>query len=159
MTADNDLWRFSLRVYAAPGVADECLALQERYGIDVNVLLFCTWMAAERRSILSTDDIEYCQRAVTDWHARAVKPLRTARQAMKGLAGAEAVRTQVKALELESERLEQDMLFALAVERWPERGDAETADALRTNIDRYLQSHGAPGSQAVPHLMAAAATT
>jgi hypothetical protein len=76
---------------------------------------------------------------------------------MKGLAEAEAIRTQVKALELEAERREQEMLFALAEERWPNQGDAKSADALRSNVDRFLHMRGAPGSQAVPHLIAAAA--
>jgi uncharacterized protein (TIGR02444 family) len=157
MTGDNSLWRFSLRTYAAPGVADDCLALQERYGIDVNVLLFCAWLGAERRIVINMDEIESCERAVANWYARAVKPLRAARQAMKGLAEAEAIRTQVKALELEAERREQEMLFALAEERWPNQGDAKSADALRSNVDRFLHMRGAPGSQAVPHLIAAAA--
>ena len=156
MTADNSFWHFSLRTYAARGVADECLALQERYGIDVNVLLFCAWLGAERRIVMNMDEIESCERAVANWYARAVKPLRVARQAMKGLAETEAVRTQVKALELEAERREQEMLFALAEERWPKPREAAAADALRSNLDRFLHMHGAPGWQAVPHLIAAA---
>jgi uncharacterized protein (TIGR02444 family) len=156
MQGDNEFWRFSLRVYAAPGVADECLALQERYAIDVNVLLFCAWLAAERRIALTVDDIETCKRCVSEWHARAVKPLRAARQTMKGLTGAESVRADVKALELATERIEQDMLFALAGERWPQHGDAQPGEALRGNLDRFLQNHGAVGSQAVPHLLSAA---
>jgi uncharacterized protein (TIGR02444 family) len=158
MTGDSSFWRFSLRIYAAAGVADECLVLQEQYGIDVNVLLFCTWLGVERRIAMSADEIESCERGVADWQARTVKPLRAARQAMKGLAAAEGLRTQVKALELEAERLEQEMLFALADEHWPDHGDAAATDALRSNLDRFLHMHGAPGSQAVPHLVAAAAT-
>ena len=45
MPLDNAFWKFSLAVYAAPGVPEECLAVQERYGVDVNVLLFCAWLA------------------------------------------------------------------------------------------------------------------
>jgi uncharacterized protein (TIGR02444 family) len=37
----NAFWDFSLKVYAAAGVADECILLQDRFGIDVNLLLFC----------------------------------------------------------------------------------------------------------------------
>ena len=159
MAGDNEFWRFSLRVYAAPGVAAECLAVQERHDVDVNVLLFCAWLAAERGIAVTSADIGMCKRVVSDWHSRAVKPLRVARQAMKGLTGAEGVRTNVKALELETERIEQQMLFTLACERWAVRGAALPADALRANIDLFLQSHGAPGSQAVPHLLAAAAAT
>jgi uncharacterized protein (TIGR02444 family) len=43
----NPFWRFSLAVYKAPGVAAECLALQETLGNDVKVLLFCAFLGAQ----------------------------------------------------------------------------------------------------------------
>ena len=46
---DNAFWRFSLRTYRAPGVEAACLALQERCGADVNLLLFCGWVGREGR--------------------------------------------------------------------------------------------------------------
>lgn len=54
---DNALWRFSLAVYAAPGVAEECLALQETSNIGVNLLLFCAWVGAGRRALLTQGDL------------------------------------------------------------------------------------------------------
>ncbi|MCG8546534.1 MAG: TIGR02444 family protein, partial [Alphaproteobacteria bacterium] len=36
----NAFWNFSLRAYARPGVADACIRLQDRYGVDVNVLFY-----------------------------------------------------------------------------------------------------------------------
>ncbi len=96
----NDFWRFSLRIYRAHGVADECLAVQERYGIDVNLMLFCAWLAAERGVFLTAEEFATCRAAVHEWHERAVKPLRAARREMKGLSGVEPLRTQVKGLEL-----------------------------------------------------------
>ena len=36
-------WDFSLEIYAKPGVAQACLALQDECGADVNLLLFCCW--------------------------------------------------------------------------------------------------------------------
>ncbi|MGE4220898.1 MAG: TIGR02444 family protein, partial [Alphaproteobacteria bacterium] len=46
MADDAALWPFSLSVYARPGVAEACLALQARRGLDVNLLLWCGWRAA-----------------------------------------------------------------------------------------------------------------
>ena len=57
-TLDNAFWKFSLAVYATPGVAGECLAVQESLGVDVNVLLFCAWLAAARKVALTPGDIE-----------------------------------------------------------------------------------------------------
>ncbi|MGZ3308467.1 MAG: DUF2390 domain-containing protein, partial [Xanthobacteraceae bacterium] len=39
----SPFWRFSLRFYRQPKVADTCIALQEERGVDVNLLLFLLW--------------------------------------------------------------------------------------------------------------------
>ena len=156
MSANNEFWRFSLRVYAAPEVADECLALQDKFGIDVNLLLFCAWLAVERGITLSADDLRDCDRATSEWHDRAVRTLRAARRAMKGLAGAEDMRAQVKTLELTAERLEQERLYSFAMQHWPARGSAAPREALDRNLDLFLRAHGAPGAESVGALLAAA---
>jgi uncharacterized protein (TIGR02444 family) len=156
MPADNEFWRFSLRVYAAPGVAEECLALQERAGIDVNVLLFCAWLGAERGVALDASNLHDCERAVSEWHDRVVRHLREARCAMNGLAGGDDIRAQVKKLELEAERLEQESLYAFAAQRWPARGGAEPRQASRDNLDLFLRAHGAIGTGGAAALLAAA---
>ena len=153
--SENDFWRFSLRIYRAPGVADECIAVQERYGIDVNLMLFCAWLAAERRVAITPDDLAICRAAVHDWHERTVKPLRAARQSMKEVAGVEPLRTQVKGLELEAEHIEQARLFELAARRWPETGNANPAEALGGNLGLFLRAQGAPGVNIVPAIVAA----
>ena len=37
----SPFWRFSLRFYRQPKVADACIALQEEAGVDVNLLRGC----------------------------------------------------------------------------------------------------------------------
>jgi uncharacterized protein (TIGR02444 family) len=156
MNDDNEFWIFSLRVYQAPGVEHECLALQDQFGVDVNLLLFCAWLAVERGIVLSADNLGQCERAVSDWNERAVRPLRAARRAMKGLARAKDMRAQVKILELTAERLEQEMLYGFAMQRWPTRGSAEPREALRSNLDLFLRAHGAPGTDSLAALLTAA---
>jgi uncharacterized protein (TIGR02444 family) len=153
MTADNDFWQFSLRVYCAPGVQDDCLAVQERYGVDVNAMLLCAWLAAERRIALTPSEIEQCRNATAEWNERAVKPLRAARRTMKGLAGGESLRKRVKELELEAEQTEQAALYEFAHGTWPHAGDANPVGALRGNIELFLYAHGAPGAGIVPTFM------
>ena len=115
-TLDNALWKFSLAVYAAPGVADECLAVQESHGVDVNVLLFCVWLAVARKVALTPQDIDAIGAQVGVWHDSAVRPLRGVRRYMKNVPGGDAavLRTRVKGAELEAEQIEQAMLFAYA---------------------------------------------
>jgi uncharacterized protein (TIGR02444 family) len=54
---DNSFWQFSLRVYAVPEAAAECLDLQRALAVNVNMLLFCGWVAVSRRVALSAADI------------------------------------------------------------------------------------------------------
>ena len=55
--AATALWRFSLAVYGRAGVAPECLDVQERFSVDVNLLLFCAYVGAVEAVVLSEDDL------------------------------------------------------------------------------------------------------
>ena len=147
LTRDNAFWQFSIRVYASPGVADECLAVQERYGIDVNALLFCAWIARARKTELRPPDIEALDAVVASWHERVVRPLRSVRRIMKELPDGEiaALRTRVKGVELDAEQIEQAMLFAHAEQRLPAEGQAAIPAAVRANLEGYLRAHGYRG--------------
>ncbi len=112
---DNEFWRFSLAVYKPPDVAAECLALQEAVGLDVNLLLFCTWLGT-RGIVLSRSDIEAASRVVALWHNSVVRPLRGVRRHIKTQYGdaLEGLRSRIKDDELQAEQIEQAMLFAYA---------------------------------------------
>jgi len=157
--SDNAFWRFSLAAYAADGVAAECLDLQARHGIDVNLLLFVAWLGASRRRTMGPSDLESARSRVRQWHDEAVRPLRSVRVALKSMGepGAQDFRAQVKALELEAERIEQGALYALATERWPDTGGDDPSLAARANVTIFLQSHGVSESGAeAPRLIEAA---
>jgi uncharacterized protein (TIGR02444 family) len=78
----RSLWDFSNAVYAAAGVAEECLGLQDRCVIDVNLLLFCGYMGAGG-VLLSQDDLRQVSELLRAWHEDVVRPLRAARRALK----------------------------------------------------------------------------
>ncbi|MEE9209867.1 MAG: TIGR02444 family protein, partial [Kiloniellales bacterium] len=63
---DNPFWDFSLAVWGREAVAPACLALQERHGLDVNLLLFCGW-AGRRGRALAAADIERLIEAARPW--------------------------------------------------------------------------------------------
>lgn len=120
---DNPFWRFSLAVYAADGVEDECLALQHEFDIDVNLLLFSAWVGAERGIIITQDDIRSADATIESWRSRVVRPLREVRLVLKKTrADRDDFRRKVKAIELEAEQIEQAKLYIFARERWPEEG-------------------------------------
>ena len=113
------LWDWALTAYAADGVADACLELQESAGQNVPLLLWAAWCAAEGRTP-DEDTLEAAGDTARAWQETAIAPLRAVRRALKARApdlddtDREAVRAQVKAVELEAERRLLNALEALA---------------------------------------------
>jgi len=108
--AENPFWRYSLACYARAGVAAACLSLQDRRGLDVNLLLCCCW-AGNRGQALTAGRIEALVAATRDWQGEVVRPLRAVRRWLKGQDGASALREAIQAQELEAERLQQHLLW------------------------------------------------
>lgn len=142
---ENPFWTFSLDVYARAGVAEECLGLQARHGIDVNALLFCAW--AGRKALLRERQVAGIVARVEAWQQRTVLPLRTVRQALKEMVAigepVTTLRKDVAAAELKAEQIEQAMLFADAAALLEGAGAARAAEAVPANLACYLSHHGA----------------
>ncbi|WP_119460291.1 TIGR02444 family protein [Rhodospirillaceae bacterium SYSU D60014] len=140
--AADRFWAFSLELYGRPGVAPACLSLQDRCGLDVNLLLFCCWTAAEGRP-LSDADLRRAIDAVAPWHEAAVGPIRAVRRRLKGgvagVAAAEtdALRRRIAEIEIEAERIAQQALAAL-----PATGTGNASATARTalaSLRTYLE--------------------
>ncbi|MET0866579.1 MAG: TIGR02444 family protein [Pseudorhodoplanes sp.] len=149
----QDFWDFSLRVYAAPGVQEECLALQERLGLDVNLLLFAAFAGARLGLALSDRDLAELIAETDDWHVSVVRRLRATRTDMKkwsertdGLAApAAALRLAVKKAELDAERIEHDMLARWARAKTPDATgarDATLESNVRLVLDHFAKTSG-----------------
>ena len=99
---------WSLTVWAAEGVAEACLELQDSAGQNIPLLLWAAWCAAEGRTP-DDDALEAAGDTARAWQETAIAPLRAVRRALKPRApdlddaDREAVRDQVKAVELEAE--------------------------------------------------------
>lgn len=147
MERGSEFWRFSLSLYRMEGVGAACVALQDGHGLDVNILLFALWLGSEGRAV-SADELGEADAAVREWRAEAVVALRAVRRflrtppaAIDGQ-GAVALRDKVKAVELESERLQQEALYALRPA--PAWGRAEAPlRAGGLNMDACAESIGA----------------
>ena len=85
----SPFWRFSLRFYRQPGVADACIALQEESGVDVNLLMFLLWQARAARSF-SAAEVAGLESRIGGWRDIDVVPLRAraARAEVAAAAGA-----------------------------------------------------------------------
>ncbi len=133
---EGEFWRFSVERYAAPGVAEACLALQDSAGADVNLILLALWLGS-RGHRLSAADGERLAALAADWQGPVVTPLRSVRRCLKdrrGLPWDEAVtelRTGLASIELALEQVEQ-LLLERAV--GPVAQAAADLDAARANF-------------------------
>jgi uncharacterized protein (TIGR02444 family) len=138
----SPFWRFSLRFYRAPAVADACLTLQEESGVDVNLLLFLLWHAGEGRR-LAVADVERLEAEIAPWRSATVVPLRAIRRALKQPPAlvepgtGEAFRTRIKAVELEAERLQQEAMYARLDGKLLGDREPSVTQAAEANIAAY----------------------
>ena len=113
--ADTGFWDFSLTLYGRQGVASACLALQDRFGADVNLLLLGFWRAHRGFPGWAEGEIARAEAAAAPVNA-ALVPLRQARRALHTLQedepSAGALYGGAKALELKLEQVAQAWLAA-----------------------------------------------
>ena len=138
-------WSFSLELYGRPGVAPACLALQDRFGCDVNLVLFSLW-AARCGKALGADEFEQLDAAVKPWRTRIVEPIRSLRRSLKtesfGVSAdsAEACRKKLLDAELVAEQGAQRVLVQ-TVRLEPLQGELQS-DLARANLFSYLAWRG-----------------
>ncbi|MDP2699869.1 TIGR02444 family protein [Thalassospira sp.] len=116
MNAQN-VWNFTVSLYGREGVAPLCLDLQERCGLDVNMVLFLLCLGQQGQAPHSIAALE---NAVRDWREKVIVPLRATRRYLRGnpAPDIEKLRERIKQDELAAEKIEQKLLCA-AVEAVP----------------------------------------
>jgi uncharacterized protein (TIGR02444 family) len=107
---DNPFWDYSLAVYAGDGVADALLALQDRFGLDVNLLLYAAWLA-DRGLQLDAAHLAALEARVAPWREQVIHPLRRLRRQWRDYPEAAALREALKALELQAEQSQQALMW------------------------------------------------
>jgi uncharacterized protein (TIGR02444 family) len=133
---EADSWAFALAIYARPGVAEACLALQNEAGVDVMMLLMVAFAAVRHRILLTPDEIKVLDQSCRPWREQIVWPLRAIRSGLKTgprpapSSETEQFRSKIKAVELAAERLENRCL----ADSLPLRPglDAVSSEQLRT---------------------------
>jgi uncharacterized protein (TIGR02444 family) len=140
---EAECWAFALAIYARPGVAEACLTLQNEAGVDVMLLLTTTFAAVKHRLVLTTEEIRTLDEACRPWRVQIVRPLRTIRAGLKtgpqpapGEA-TEPFRSQVKALELAAEKLQNKLLVECLPLRPPEK-ETVRPEQLRTVLGNVV---------------------
>jgi uncharacterized protein (TIGR02444 family) len=147
----HPFWNFSLEAYGGEGVARACIDLQDRHGVDVNVLLFCCWIGASGRGRLQADELKRLTGKVGLWQREIVLPLRAVRRRLAGGEhlpvppddAAATLRRRVADAELEAEHVEQLLLaenYAAPGNR--DRPPKERLAAALANLGLYSEQLG-----------------
>ena len=156
----SPFWTFSLGYYRGAGVSEACLELQDNCGVDVNVVLFLLWLATQRRSV-PADQVKTISDKVRPWQIDVIGPIRALRRMLKTDAplldkgSAELFRTKIKAIELESEKLQQQAMYAMAASLEAETAPSSEA-AARASVAAYESALGRPFTAAAVDTLIAA---
>lgn len=104
----DEFWAFSVHQYGKKAVAKCCLALQDDYGVDINLLLLCQWLDSQE---LALAEGALCDlvRIADHWQKNRLAPLRARRA---GLKKPSAPYQAALSKELSEERKEQQALIA-----------------------------------------------
>jgi uncharacterized protein (TIGR02444 family) len=151
---EGEHWSFALALYNAPGVAEACLSLQDRYGLDVNLLLVALFAAARRGQELDGATLATLDTAVAPFRAGVIQPLRAIRRGLKNYQGPQAaavamLRAGIKRGELQAEQVQQ----ALLVDHLPPPPPSSTAvnlHAVARRVLAHFTGQPGPGDEAEP---------
>ena len=144
-------WDFSVRTYRMDGVPDACLSLQNDYGADVNMLLYCCWIGAYTGQF----DAELFAKASafsTLWAEHVVVPLRFARTWMKHT-GCDTepvptdtcmqLRDEIKSVEFAAEKMQQQVLESLvSIDQSRTDTPEQILEGVIANLNLYVASVG-----------------
>jgi len=150
---DGDaFWAFAQEFYERPGIAETCLALQDRDGLDVNILLLCCWLGWSGQGRLGRAELVAATASVAAWRCEIVERLRSVRRALKGMpnSAAAVLRQEILRLELGAEHEAQRLLLASLTGELVVSGE-NFADA-ECSLATYLATRDCPPEQAAPLL-------
>ena len=140
------LWRFSLAFYSRPSVAEALIALQDRAGLDVNVILFAIWSGAARGHRLEAAELRRAEAAIAPLQREVVEPMRDLRRRLRRESDGDmqALRRRISVLELAAERAAEARLAAAAT---APAGENERFASANANLALYLGAE-APSAEA-----------
>jgi uncharacterized protein (TIGR02444 family) len=146
--AAAELWEFSLDFYARPGVSTALIELQDRAGLDVNLILFALWHGLSGRGRLDDERLAVADQAARAIQTEIVMPLRALRRRLRTDPDADIqrLREAIKALELDAEKIAQARLAGCAGAPATDGDPVERLAAAEANLSLSLgadRTHGA----------------
>jgi uncharacterized protein (TIGR02444 family) len=153
-------WEFSLAFYSRERVSAACLSLQNRRGADVNILLFCCWLATLGLK-LEPAGLHAAIAAVEAWRRDVLEPLRASRRAVSdqfpelAKSDRQSIKHGMLSIELECERVAQEKIAQAGHgHAAPEEG-ATPLQVASATLEHYLDMVvGTPDEQDAEDLKA-----
>ena len=137
-------WDFSNQLYDKDGVTEICLNLQEELEVDVNLVLFCYWIAYFKHGPSVAEWTKIFKFSI-NWQKHTVKPIRNARKSLSIKRTSNNVedtdytelRRQLKINELRAEKIQQDTIQSFIKVKSKENNSFSSDEAL-TNLSYYF---------------------
>lgn len=135
MLTDVQFWQFCLSWYARPGVSQACIELQDKLGLNVNLMLLLCWCEQQKLQ-LSFDQIERLGLSLKVWSEKYTQPLRQLRRqiALEDHAD-ESVKHAIFDAEMALEKSEQRLLIGTF-----SHFNLTNSDQTVQNLTRYVSS-------------------
>lgn len=129
------LWHYSLDVYGRPGFERAAIALQDRYEMDVNLLLACLW-AGNAGHLIDAETFRELELRCGPWRREVIEVFRDLRRRLKDHEDQEIcrIRAGAKARELDSEEVQQKRIQALLGPLCGKGSAPEAADNLKAYL-------------------------
>lgn len=155
----ENYWSDMLKVYAKNGVSQACLSLQDRFSIDV-ILFLTTLIACQKGCLIDDQAVSRLDAACAQWRAQIVHPLRLIRQQLKNKPlskakkDAHVFREKIKALELNAEKLQLNLLHdVLIILHWDKTKDVNQSHLSDTGRMVLQYFHKDPLSEHLPEVI------
>ena len=133
MLNTTQFWQFCLSWYGRPGVSQACIELQDKLGLNVNLILLLCW-CEQQKLPLSVEQIERLSLSLQTWSIKYTQPLRQLRRqlALEDHADERVKRTIFDA-EMALEKTEQRLLIGTFCDF-----DLHVSDDKVQNLTRYV---------------------
>jgi len=134
----NPFWDFAICAYRRKGVEKALLALQNRLGVDINMMLLCVWLAYRgSNDNLLAQHLNDAVKLSHEWQINLVQPIRACREHLKVMINegelfnlnrkvVKELRERIKGNELDLEALEIISLYELTSPN--DHGDSSDVD-------------------------------
>jgi uncharacterized protein (TIGR02444 family) len=147
----EQFWNYSKKIYEP--LRATFLFLQDRFGLDVNLLLLCFWLG-KYRWVLTDREFLVLIENVMPCRDHLIGPLRQARRFAKendDIPNSENLTTKILLIELEAERLEQVTLIEALSKFCNKHKDDVCSEAELTllNMRSYLKAASLPMNQEI----------